>query len=95
MNPEEWELCPQLLDQFRFMVVITAPEDVGVQVVVVKQQMAFGQDLIPFQEGVADSKIKLTARINTAQQLLPQVTLSKELLILISTIYNNLHVDSL
>ena len=57
--------------------------------------MVFDRDLITFQKSVMDSKMELTAQIDTGQQFLPQVTLSKQLLIFISTICTKLRVNRL
>ena len=95
MNPEEGDIRPQLLDRFGLMVDVLAPRDVGQRTEVVRQRIAFERDPKNFRVQWEESEARLAQKIQTAKDHLPQVSLSDDLLFLISKICTEFRVDSL
>ncbi|CAB9518776.1 chelatase 67 kDa subunit [Seminavis robusta] len=95
MNPEEGDLRPQLLDRFGLMVDVQAPRDPRQRCEVVRQRITFERDPALFQQAWQQSSTLLTQQVVAAQERLTKVILKDELLLLISTICTEMHVDSL
>ncbi|CAB9530396.1 chelatase subunit ChlI [Seminavis robusta] len=95
MNPEEGDLRPQLLDRFGLMVDVQAPRDPRQRCEVVRQRITFERDPTLFQQAWQQSSTLLTQQVVAAQERLTKVILKDELLLLISTICTEMHVDSL
>ncbi|BBL71765.1 magnesium chelatase subunit D family protein [Methylogaea oryzae] len=95
MNPEEGELRPQLLDRFGLMVDVAAPKEPAVRAEVVRRRIAFEGDATVFRDGWETAQAELRRRLIAAQALLPHVTLSNELVELISAICCEFEVASL
>lgn len=95
MNPEEGELRPQLLDRFGLMVDVAAPKEAAVRAEVVRRRIAFESDAALFRSTWQAAQDTLQQRVAAAQQLLPEVSLSDELLELISAICCEFEVASL
>lgn len=95
MNPEEGQLRPQFLDRFGLMVHVDAPEDVAERTEVVRRRIAFENDPVSFAEQWTSQQSNLQVKLLAAKQLLPSVTLSDELLTLISQFSTDLGVRSL
>ncbi|TAN49334.1 MAG: VWA domain-containing protein [Methylococcaceae bacterium] len=95
MNPEEGELRPQLLDRFGLMVDVTAPKEAAVRAEVVRRRIAFESDAALFRSSWQAAQDVFQQRVVAAQQRLPEVSLSDELLELISAICCEFEVASL
>jgi Mg-chelatase subunit ChlI len=93
MNPEEGELRPQLLDRFGLCVHIQGIDDLDMRVEVVKRRAAYDEDPAKFYAEWKEKEEKLRDAVVRAKELLPQVTLSDEMLYLISRIAIEMHVD--
>jgi len=93
MNPEEGDLRPQLLDRFGLAVEVRGLRDQEARMEVVRRRIAYESDpegFIAFWEAEQEA---LRQRIVAAKGLLPQVSLSEDLLELISRICIDLAVD--
>lgn len=95
MNPEEGDLRPQLLDRFGLMVEVTAPRDKLLRAEVVRRRIAFETDPQAYASAWAAEQGALRQRLTEAQQQLPDVVLSDELLELISHLCCEFDVASL
>jgi magnesium chelatase subunit D len=95
MNPEEGELRPQLLDRFGLMVDVAAPKEPSVRAEVVRRRIAFEGDAAAFRQRWEEGQAQLRRSLTAAQTLLPQVTLSDELVELICAICCEFEVASL
>jgi magnesium chelatase subunit D len=84
MNPEEGELRPQLLDRFGLVVDVTDLTDSQDRAEAVRRRLAFESDPAGFNERWKEAEGTESQRIVRAQQLLPDVTLSADLLQAIS-----------
>jgi len=93
MNPEEGELRPQLLDRFGLCVNITGIPDPALRVEVIKRRAAFEENPEEFALQWKAEEEKLSRQIVTAIELLPQVTISDEMLSLIARIAIEMGVD--
>ncbi|MBY0549442.1 MAG: magnesium chelatase subunit D family protein [Candidatus Obscuribacterales bacterium] len=95
MNPEEGDLRPQLLDRFGMMVEVKAPDNAAERMEVVRRRLDYDADSETFAKSREKQQHDLRAALGTAQAILPAVTLSNELLSLISTICCEMRVISL
>jgi magnesium chelatase subunit I len=93
MNPEEGELRPQLLDRFGLCVQIEGISDPEQRVEVVRRWVAFEDDPQAFIEEWADAEADLRNRIVNARKILPQVTISDEILNKIAHLSIEIGVD--
>jgi len=80
MNPEEGELRPQILDRFGLSVEVKALYLKEDRLKVIEHRREFDSNPWIFEERFNEEQIKLRESIVNAQALLPQVTISKELL---------------
>ncbi|MEK8088642.1 putative cobaltochelatase [Thermithiobacillus plumbiphilus] len=95
MNLEEGELRPQLLDRFGLMVEVSAPRDPAVRAEVVRRRVQFEADPAAFALHWQAETAALQAGLQTARELLPEVTLSDALLEFISRLCCEFEVSSL
>ncbi|MCC4769964.1 putative cobaltochelatase [Methanosarcina sp. DH2] len=93
MNPEEGELRPQLLDRFGLCVDIRGINDVARRVDLIKYRLSYEADPEAFEANWQDAETELCGQILNAKQLLPNVTISDEMLELISQICVDMGVD--
>ena len=95
MNPEEGDLRPQLLDRFGLMVDVAAPREKHLRADVVRRRIAFEADPEAYAVAWLAPQQALHQQVETAQQMLPQVTLGDDLLDLISHLCCEFDVASL
>lgn len=95
MNLEEGDLRPQLLDRFGLMVEVVAPQEKSQRAEVVRRRIRFEANSTSYCAEWGKEQDELRHRLVTAQQLLPQVELSDELLDLISHVCCEFEVASL
>lgn len=93
MNPEEGDIRPQLLDRFGLSVVVTGEHEPMQRVEVIKRRLAYEQDADSFIAKFAEEQAALADKITAAQRLLPQVTISDELLAKVAQLAIELGVD--
>lgn len=93
MNPEEGELRPQLLDRFGLCVQITGIQDRDQRVEIVKRWAEHEEEPANMAGRWEPEERKLAARIVRAKELLPQVTISDEILVRIANLSIALGVD--
>src|SRR5665648_446504 len=84
MNPEEGDLRPQLLDRFGLCVEVEGIHDPSQRVEIIKRREAFDSDPLGFITLWVPDEQALKNRITIARQLLPEVTISQQLLDLIT-----------
>ncbi|MEW6171510.1 MAG: AAA family ATPase [Bacillota bacterium] len=93
MNPEEGELRPQLLDRFGLCVNITGVTDPAPRAEIVKRRLAFEEDPAGFAAAWAPQQQELREQIVAAQALIPRVTVTDEILLLIARTAIEMGVD--
>lgn len=79
MNPEEGELRPQMLDRFGLAVSVTAEQDPSLRAEIVQRRLAFEEDPEGFCQTYEPEQEALRQKICTAQDLLPTVDLSVDM----------------
>lgn len=94
-NPEEGELRPQLLDRFGMHAEIRTVKDPNQRVQIVEERSAFDRDPQGFLEQHLQEQEEEQKRLVTAQELLPSVTIDRELRVQISQVCAELDVDGL
>jgi magnesium chelatase subunit D len=80
MNPEEGELRPQLLDRFGLVVDVADLDNPAERAEAVRRRLAYEADPAGFVAGSHAAEQAEADRIIRAQQLLPRVTVSDEIL---------------
>ncbi|MBQ1470060.1 MAG: AAA family ATPase, partial [Schwartzia sp.] len=80
MNPEEGDIRPQLLDRFALSVYITGEKDLDKRAEVIKRRLEYEDDPEAFNAKWAEEQEKEVHRIERAIKLLPQVTVTNEIL---------------
>ena len=80
MNPEEGELRPQLLDRFGLQANVESLSDVDARVEIVKVAESFEIDPAGCREEFEGKQMELRGKIMSAKSLLPEVTISDDLL---------------
>ena len=80
MNPEEGELRPQLLDRFGLQANVESLSDADARVKIVKVAESFESDPSGCREAFWDAQMELAESILAAKSLLPDVTISDDLL---------------
>ncbi|MDO8873751.1 MAG: AAA family ATPase [Methanoregula sp.] len=93
MNPEEGELRPQLLDRFGLCVDIEGIHDANTRVEIIRRRQKYDDFPEEFIPAWASSEQELRERIVRAQKILPQVTVSDEMLKMIAQICIDMAVD--
>jgi magnesium chelatase subunit I len=94
-NPEEGELRPQLLDRFGMHAEIRTIRDPNLRVKIVEERISFDQSPQIWFEKYEKEQIEIQNRIIKAQNLLKQVTISKEFQLKISQICSELEIEGL
>jgi len=93
MNPEEGELRPQLLDRFGLCVNITGINDPTERVEIVMNRAHFEEDPMGMAKKWKSKDQELAEKILQAKAILPQVSISKDLLLRIASISIALEVN--
>jgi len=93
MNPEEGELRPQLLDRFALCVVVESVKDPKLRAEIIRRNLEFAQDPLAFREKWKSKQEEMRKRIIKARELLPKVSISDRILLLIATLCKRLEVD--
>lgn len=94
-NPEEGELRPQLLDRFGMHAEIRTVKDPSLRVQIVEERSTFDLDPQTFLEKHREEREALRDRLIRAQELLPSVTIDRDLRVQISQVCSELDVDGL
>ncbi|MDD3562492.1 MAG: ATP-binding protein [Candidatus Cloacimonetes bacterium] len=79
MNSEEGELRPQILDRFPLSVTINTVTNLESRQEIIRRNFAFDEDPAKFAEGFAEVNGLMMNSILQARQLLPETTISEEL----------------
>ena len=95
MNPEEGDLRPQLLDRFGLAVEVEGRFSPEERQQVVKRRIAYEADPQAFMAEWQQSEQEERARVARSQELLPQVIVSDDILILITSICAEYDVDGM
>ena len=95
MNPEEGDLRPQLLDRFGLAVEVDSAFTAEERREVVKRRIDFEADPYGFMDRWQEVEAQERERILRSQQLLDQVTVSDDILELITDICAEYQVDGL
>jgi Mg-chelatase subunit ChlI len=93
MNPEEGDLRPQLLDRFGLAVEIGGIRDVALRVEIVERRQQYEADPEAFINKYEDQEKELAEKIASAQERLPNVEVSRDILSLIARINIDLDTD--
>jgi magnesium chelatase subunit D len=93
MNPEEGELRPQLLDRFALSVEVKGIPYREDRAEIIRRRIAFENNPSSFTKDHIDNQEKMRQKITSATILLPKVTLSSDLLDLITQICTDFAVD--
>ena len=93
MNPEEGDLRPQLIDRFGLSVTVIGERDVDKRVAVIKNRLKYENEPEKFFAEYEPMQQTLRERIKNAEELLDNVTYSKEILEKIARICIALDVD--
>lgn len=92
-NPEEGELRPQLLDRFGLHVMITTEEDLDSRVAIVEARDGFTSDPTAFLMKFKSAQEQLRRRLRRASTLLPEVSVSRDILRNIAGLCARLRID--
>lgn len=84
MNPEEGELRPQFLDRFGFCAEIEGVNNPRERVEIIKRRNEFDDNPLEFMKKWALEEISLGKKIKEAKNILPSVTVSEDIIRLIS-----------
>jgi magnesium chelatase subunit D len=95
MNPEEGELRPQLLDRFGLTVEVASSRDPEQRAEVVRRRLAYEADPDSFADRYAGDDTELAKEIQSAQALLPAVTLTDDALRQIAEVCASFDVDGM
>lgn len=79
MNPEEGNLPPQLLDRFGMVVTVQGERDASVRAEIVRQILAYERDPLAFCQQHQEDIERLQQKLTAAQQRLPRVELSEDM----------------
>ncbi|CAL6315687.1 unnamed protein product [Bathycoccus prasinos] len=94
-NPEEGELRPQLLDRFGMKVSVATVYDIDKRTDLVMNKIKFDEDPKAYQAECAEETEALRARIQKARDILPSVTISRDIQLKISSVCALVDVDGL
>jgi magnesium chelatase subunit I len=94
-NPEEGELRPQLLDRFGMHAEIRTIRDPNLRVKIVEERISFDQSPQSWFDKYESEQILIQNRIVLAQNLLNQVTITKDFQLKISQICSELEIEGL
>ena len=95
MNPEEGDLRPQLLDRFGLAVEVDGIMEAGERREVVRRRMAYESDPFTFMDQWQGEEGRERERLIRSRELLDQVSVSDEMLGLITDICAEYQVDGL
>ena len=95
MNPEEGDLRPQLLDRFGLAVEVDGIMEAGERREVVRRRMAYESDPFTFMDQWQEEEGRERERLIRSRELLDQVSVSDEMLGLITDICAEYQVDGL
>jgi magnesium chelatase subunit D len=95
MNQEEGELRPQLLDRFGMMVEVLAPQEPRLRAEIVRRRLAWEANSDEFNSAWHSQQTALREQVLRAQALLPKVSITEGLLLLISELCCSQGVTSL
>ena len=95
MNQEEGELRPQLLDRFGLMVEVLAPQEPRLRAEIVRRRLAWEASPDDFNRAWHSQQTALREQVLRAQALLPKVSITDGLLLLISELCCSQGVTSL
>ena len=95
MNPEEGDLRPQLLDRFGLAVEVDSAFTAEERQEVVRRRIAYESDPFAFMDAWQESEAAERKRILSSQELLARVTVSDDILELITGICHEYQVDGL
>ena len=84
MNPEEGELRPQILDRFGLCVEVSAPMNPEDRIEIVRRVERFHEDPMGFYKKFESKEKELTEKIVKANEMLPKVEVSEDLLKLLA-----------
>ncbi|MBR1976587.1 MAG: AAA family ATPase [Phascolarctobacterium sp.] len=93
MNPEEGDIRPQLLDRFGLSVVVTGEHDPSQRVEVIKRRLSYEDNADEFIASYQEEQEALAEKILKAREVLPNVTISDELLETVAKLAVELGVD--
>lgn len=93
MNPEEGELRPQLLDRIALQVEVEGIKDLEQRVEIVELRNSFNDDSQRFRNRFEEDQKRLRSKIERAQQLLPTITTSQDVIRTIAKICLEFNVD--
>ncbi|SDZ35621.1 magnesium chelatase subunit D [Evansella caseinilytica] len=82
MNPEEGLLSPQISDRFGLCVTVNGEKHVAVRVAILKKRLTYEKDRQQFCFAYMEETNRLREKIQRAQERLPKVTVSEELMTL-------------
>jgi magnesium chelatase subunit I len=94
-NPEEGELRPQLLDRFGMHAEIRTIREPNLRVKIVEERISFDQSPNSWFEKYETLQLAIQSRIVTAQNLLPEVSISSDFQLKISQIFSELEIEGL
>jgi magnesium chelatase subunit I len=94
-NPEEGELRPQLLDRFGMHAEIRTIQDPILRVKIVEERISFDQTPQVWFEKYENEQLRIQQRIETAQQALEKVQITKDFQLKISQICSELQIEGL
>jgi magnesium chelatase subunit I len=94
-NPEEGELRPQLLDRFGMHAEIRTIREPNLRVKIVEERISFDQSPQSWFEKYEAEQFEIQKRIVNAQNLLKNVTISKDFQLKISQVCSELEIEGL
>jgi len=94
-NPEEGELRPQLLDRFGMYTEVTTVKDPTLRVRIVEERTAFDQNPEEWISKYREEEATMTAKLETAKELLKEATISMDYRVKIAQICSELNIDGL
>jgi len=93
MNPEEGELRPQLLDRISLHVEVLSIFNEEQRIEIMKRNLEFEEDPINFRQKFQSEQREIQSKILKAEELLPSVKISRQLLEIIARMCIGLRVD--
>jgi magnesium chelatase subunit I len=94
-NPEEGEVRPQLLDRFGLYSEIKTVKDADIRVQIVESRMQFDENPKQWMKTYEEKQDEVKTSIAKAKELLPNVTIDRDIRVKISEICSMLDVDGL
>jgi len=94
-NSAEGEMRPQLLDRFGHHATCSTIQDPDSRVELVVRCNAYAEDRAAFCEKFADEESELREKVRAARELLPSVTMDRDLKVMISDLCSRARVDGI